>query len=431
MGKRWDGWVNTVLGLGQVATDKRLSGYHAEGATPSDREYETIFYEDGLAARIVEAVPLAALRQGFGLVTSSELDPDTKAQAESLIWDRWGDLAAADALYRAASWGRLFGGGGVLIGTEESDLEEPLDIEKPHQLVFLRAYDKTGLIPMTKYTDHLTAEYGEIERYDIQPQDGIGTRFSCHASRLLMFGGVLTSRRERSRLGYWDHSVLRRVYGDLRDYNIAWASVKNMLTDASMGILSIEKLWSILAGKLRTQFQERLDVINLAKWSANIMPLDTEEDFRYIERTFTGIPDTMDRLMMRISSITGVPVTVLFGRSAAGLNATGENDTRQWYDIVQSARDKVFQEPIETVIRMIAMEQNIPDPDSWGIVWPSLWQETPKEFAERMKLTADVDAAYIDRQVVTAEEVGQARYGTGEWSDAAPQIDREGRSMIE
>jgi phage-related protein (TIGR01555 family) len=427
--QRVDGWVNSVIGLGQVATDKRLSGYHAEGVTPTATEYETLFYEDGLASRIVTELPFAALRQGFELTTTSDMDAQEKAQAEELLWQRLEDLQATSRMFEASIWGRLFGGAVILIGTEEADWTEPLDLDKPHQIQFLRVYDNVECQPRTRYTDWRTPEYGQVESYAITPSDGIGTSFVVHASRCLRFGGILTSRRQRARLNYWDHSVLRRARDELRDFNTLWASVATMVTDGSMGTLKIRGLWEVMSGKLREQFQERLEVINLARWSGRIMPIDTEEDFAYTERTYAGLPDLLDRWMLRLSSITGMPATKLFGMSPAGMNATGESDTRNWYDQVGDQRDMVFGPPLRLIVHALALGLGLTEPESWGISWPSLWQETALEETTRRGAITTSDVAYIQAGVLNPDEVAMARFGTGVWSDAAPQLDMDARTL--
>lgn len=44
--------------------------------------------------------------------------------------------------------------------------------------------------------------------------------------------------------------------------------------------------------------------------------------------TFTGLPDVYDRVMMDVAGAARTPVTKLFGRSPAGMNATGESDLK-------------------------------------------------------------------------------------------------------
>ncbi len=119
-----------------------------------------------------------------------------------------------------------------------------------------------------------------------------------------------------------------------------------------------------------------------------------------------------------------------FGREPAGLSATGEADIRAWYDAVHAERVERYQPVIESLVQLIAQSLGIEHPEAWGITWPSLWQESPKEHAERQKLVAETDNAYIQSSVLGPEEVAIARYGQGEWSGRAPQLDTDGREAL-
>ena len=55
--------------------------------------------------------------------------------------------------------------------------------------------------------------------------------------------------------------------------------------------------------------------------------------------TFTGLPDVYDRVMMDVAGAAKTPVTKLFGRSPAGMNATGESDMNNYYDYIDGLRE--------------------------------------------------------------------------------------------
>jgi phage-related protein (TIGR01555 family) len=418
---RRDGWANELINIGTSA-DRRISSYYSDSPTPTQAQYEAIYNGDGLAARIVTELPDEALRQGWELATSSDMEAGARQRAEEIIDNRLNVLNAKSVLREGAILGRLFGGGGVVIATADDDWSTAMDRDAPQDMVALHAYDRWEMTPETRYYDKKNPNYGGIQQYKIMPADGLGGAFLCHASRILLFGGADTTRRTRARLNYWDHSILRRVYSELRDQGVAWNSVLNTLVDSSVGVLKIHRLYDQLAGKLKEVVRNRIDVMSLSRNSSRIFPIDTTEDYKNIDRTYAGIADVLDRGMAKIAAITGYPVTKLFGQSPAGLNATGESDTRQWYDVVQEYRDEVFTSPLRTLVRMIALEQGVPDPESWSISWPSLWQESPSERADRRAAIAGTDVQYINSGVLAPDEVAMARYGSGEWSDAAPQI---------
>ena len=407
---RIDSWINTITGLGDASRDKRLYGQITRRRLPTDQEYEALFYEDALAARIVHALPAAALRQGIIMRSQNGLDV-------SIVEQRLRELGVVEAVYRASVWGRLYGGAAILLDPSSTDLARPLrDLSKIQNLMVLT---KRDLVPDTIQTDLINYGKPELFRLTNMPGRRAG---NVHASHLVMFGGALTASRERQRLGWWDHSVLYSVLDDIRDYEAAWGAIGNMLQDASQGILSIKDFWGIMQGKHREAFEERLQMLSLARWVGRVMPLDTEEKFEYQERAFTGVPGLCDQYMMRLAAKTGIPVTVLFGRAPAGMNATGESDIRIWYDEVRAAQRDLYGPVLQRFVDLIAIEEGLGE---CSIEWPSLWQESPKEQTDRRKVLADTDVAYVTAGVCSASEISQARFGQGAaaWGEGPPVVE--------
>jgi len=164
---------------------------------------------------------------------------------------------------------------------------------------------------------------------------------------------------------------------------------------------------------------------------SRIMPIDAEdEDFMYVDRSFAGVKDIFERRQQLLAGAYGWPMVVLFGREPAGLSSTGEADIRGWYDTIQAEREGKYRPAIERLVRIVAQACDCEEPASWSITWPSLWQESPKERAERQKSVAETDDTYITNGVLDPDEVATARYGSGEWSDQAPQLDLDARSRV-
>jgi len=204
-----------------------------------------------------------------------------------------------------------------------------------------------------------------------------------------------------------------------------------MMHDCSQGVMKINRFAQILAGGERDTLRTRMEIIDRGRSVSRIMPIDAEnEEFSYIERSFTGVNEMIERRQSMVAGAVAWPQTVLFGRSPAGLSATGESDVRGWYDGIQSDRASKYQPLIEQLLRIVAASIGIEEPAALSISWPSLWQESPKERAERQKLVADADAIYLAQDAVMPDEIATARWGDGEWSDRAPTIDTEAREAM-
>lgn len=149
--------------------------------------------------------------------------------------------------------------------------------------------------------------------------------------------------------------------------------------------------------------------------------MDAEKErFEYVARSLAGMPETLDRLALRLSAGTGIPVTLLMGQSPAGLNATGASDIRLWYDNVRSQQNQYLTPRIGRVVRLAFLAKDGPtqgkEPEDWSISWRPLWQPTEKEQAETRYLTMQTDVGYIDRGVLSPRKVAESRFGGDRWS---------------
>jgi phage-related protein (TIGR01555 family) len=146
------------------------------------------------------------------------------------------------------------------------------------------------------------------------------------------------------------------------------------------------------------------------------------EDFERKGTPMAGVNELLEQTWKRVASAAEMPMTVLMGTSPAGLNATGESDMRLWYDSIQAYREGTLGPAIERIARYLARDLDQSLPESWSIVWPSLWRMTAVEEATYRMQVAQADASYIDKGVLLAEEVALARFASGAFNGTSTPI---------
>jgi hypothetical protein len=224
--------------------------------------------------------------------------------------------------------------------------------------------------------------------------------------------------------------MLQGPYKYLRNWDAANQGGANMMTDSSQAVLSIAEFNKMIGSDDLTIFSNRMRVLEMAR-SLRIMPIDAEsEKFQYVERSFQGVFEMIDRAAQALAGAVGIPQTIYFGRAPAGLNATGESDTRGWYDKVRAQREAKYQPLFEQIIQIIAKAEGLQYPDQWGVSWPSLWQETAKEKADTDKTVAETDKLYLDMGAITEDEIAETRFGGDEFQRGVIQVDLESREIL-
>lgn len=430
--QRVDSWWNAVTGLG-TTRDKRTYSQVAPVAPLTDPEISALFHGNALAHRICSILPSAAFGSPWEVHVDGEGESDA-AKALRSAWDalRVREVSTDAQVIDGLTWGRAFGGAGIFLGVDDGrQLDEELG--EPRAFEFIHPYDRRALErdTLSIISDPAEKEYGLAQLYRFTPQGaaaGVAHLRPIHATRLVFCPGADTLEQEREQRQGWDMSVLQRPYEELRAYGVGWANVEHLMTEASQGVWKIANLRGMIANGMQAELQRRMEIVELGRNVARGIMVDSDsEDFTRVATSFTGIPDTIREFMSRIAMAADMPVTVLFGVSPAGLNATGESDLEQWDAKVTRYRTEIVGPRMLRILRLLGQLQGI-EADRIAIDWKPLRTEKPGDKAAREKLIAEMDQLRIASEVLTPEEVAIHRFKPNGFDDSSAfKIDIEAR----
>lgn len=414
-GLRHDGWMNILSGLGVRGRDKTTAVLFRACPFFSPVELAELYRADGLTKRVIDVVPGEMLRQGW------EIDGDP----ESLILGKFEELDVNFKLNSLIQWSRLYGGAICVMGIADGrPLNEPVNVENIQSVNWLQVFDRWQVMINYDYIcqDFNDPNYGLPLFYQVSDYR-TGAIFVVHCSRVLrMDWGNLPNREKNYNQG-WGDSVLVSIYNELKNYGSAFANCAAIMEDFVNGILKLPGLSMMLAqgcDETDRNLMKRLDWANLTKGVTNMMVLDGDEVYEKLSTNVAGISDMLDRFMLSVSSVTGIPITLLFGRSPAGLNATGDSDIRNFYDMVKQLQETKLKPCLEKLIFYIMKSEYGPfggvEPENWSLQFTPLWQNTEEQEAVMRRTVAETDAIYIDRGVLDPTEVAVSRFGGDRWS---------------
>jgi len=405
--RKVDGFVNELMGIG-TDRDKIAAGFFAAEMPLSDTELSAAFYHNDIARKIVAKLPEEMFRRGW------DLEGEEKTEELEQIGT---DLRLEGALFKALVWARLFGGAAVILGVDDGGMPwEPLVVERSRGVKFLNVIDRRRLTAWATYQNPLEPKYGEISHYLVQPDlfgrapndNSAAPSAIIHESRLIRFDGdELIDLQQRTRLNGWSFSTLQAPYRIVQQFATAFEAAGFLISDASQGVFKMQGLIDMIAGGEEGTLQTRMALVDMMRHAGRAVMLDAEgEDFTRVSTPLSGVPELLDRLMLRLASAADMPVSILFGREPAGLNATGDADTRAWYATVASKQEKILEPAIKRFYEVATAGAKKID-----VCFKPLWEPTDKEKAEIEKLEADTDKVRIDSGVVFAEQVALERYG--------------------
>lgn len=334
---RQDGYMNMVTRYGTSKDSHEHYQYAPEPAVP-DETLSMLYEGNGLFAKIIDAPAEEALKHGFILedLSDSNLESFYQEALDELDWD--------ETAMTALKWMRLFGGSiVVMLINDGGGLEDPLDWENIKSIDDLRVYDRSVIQPdystMFSYDprnpfDTRGSRLGMPEYYHINSRYGT---FTVHESRCLVFqNGVLPENSSNSVYQLWGMPEYIRLKKALRDTELAHSSAPRMLDRSVQPVYKMKELANLLATEEGENLVlKRMQVIDLARGLLNSLVIDSEgEDYDFKSFQFNGVAEVIDTSCNFLSALSNIPQTILFGRSPAGMNSTGESDLENWYSFV-------------------------------------------------------------------------------------------------
>ena len=412
-----DDWVNYLAGIGTMK-DKGAQGFFARTYALPDEELSALYYGNAIAQKIVYKIPELIHQAGYDVTAKHAKEARDVAKRVEL-----------DAKILEAHWqARLFGAAaGILLADDGQSPEKPLNVANIKTFAGLNVVDRRYLLVHSRVSDVLSQGFGEPEVIEVLPQpfaNGLSQQGArVHVSRMLLFYGQRVDKRELTAARGFGYSVLQVLYNQLRKGDQAMSSLGSMLLEASVSVFKIKDLIAQLTSPNRDIFLERMRVANEQKSTMNSVMVDADkEDYTRVNSGFGGVAESVDRVFQYVASAADYPMTVLFGTSPAGMNATGESDMRNFYNKVGSVRADNVEPPLRRAYEIVFASLGFIG-EAFEIEPGPIETMTPLQEAAYSKAVADVYAVHITNDVLTPESVALALFGNGYNPQAIPTVD--------
>ncbi len=377
---RQDGFYHALI---EYALRNRQSMIH----TNNFRYNDDLFTKNGIVQKIISAPAEDALRAGFLL-------QGVEDEEQENLFSVLEDLEASKSFANALSWDRLHGGAAILMVIDDGgNLNAPVNENKIRKIEKLEIYSPEDIMPLTFYSDTSSKKFGEAEIFSLV--NYYGNSFEVHETRLLMFrGGLISNVRRRERNGFGG-TVIEQISDDLAHYAESLRLSIAALEKLSQDIMKLDGMTALMQNDFgEQQVQKRLQLIDLYRRLENVIALDSKDEFERKNLSLGGVKDIIEQAEYALSASTGIPATILFGRSPAGMSATGESDFENYYNMVGRIQERTLRPNLTRLIYLlnIAAEYDLKLPESYSIEFKPLWLPSEKEKAETEKLLAETQS---------------------------------------
>lgn len=388
-----DGLENVVAGLG-TDRDKRAYSVWSDPRVLTRQELENMYRGSWLAKRIVNTVADDMTREWLHVM----FDDDSEA-SQFAIEQSEKRFAVKRKVNEALRWARLYGGSLVIIGTKDKDLSKPLDVRniRKGDLRYLHVVDRWRVSPAGSLNRDLESpNFGMPDSYVIAE-----STVQVHHTRALRFNGQKLPYFAWLRNAMWDDSELQHVMDSLMNCDTTTQGIATMLFESNVDVVKSEGLADVLARKDgEAVLTKRFQVAALLKSFNRMLLLDGSESYEKKQNSFANLDKVLEKFMIDVCGAADIPMTRLFGQSAAGLSATGDNDVRNYYDMVSAKQEAELRPQLEYLYEVLVRSELGHMPDDFRFDFNSLWQLSETEQATVEKTRAERDQIYVGLGVV-------------------------------
>ena len=329
-----DGFVNAQSGMGIRGLDKQVKTRFEPNLLLDQRTLSNMYRFDWLTRKICDKPAIDATKKFIEIV-----DDD-----DEIIKD-FAKLKIKQHLKKALSWARLFGGAVIIPVVDDGlDPSEPFDINRVKGVVDVLVFDRYRIQPTGIENNVESPQYLKPEFYQVQ-----STKW--HHSRVFPITGCeLTFDDSQSENG-WGGSVVDLVQPAINHLESSYADIRHLLNESSIAVTKIPNLSRKgNSGELYDAINARLSVMNSNKSIFRGVALDKEEEFEWINRTFSGVEKILDIFTSQISAASDIPELVLFGKSKGGLSSGQQEELDVYYDLIEGEQEIKLTDTIQRFI---------------------------------------------------------------------------------
>lgn len=316
-----------VVQLSQVETLQKNTRYYL--VSNYRQLLSQIYVEHGVIQTVID-IPVDDGMRGGVEIKSAQLSPDELEELQMAV-EYEDDIGIFG---QGLKWQRLFGGGAIMIITDQ-DPEEELDWDELEgsKLEF-RAVDMWELYYTRQNTEDYSAAIDDDDDEFLDYYDYYGQK--VHQSRVIKLKGIEAPSFVRPRLRGWGVSEVEKMIRSINQYLKSTDLTFEVLDEFKLDIFKIaDYADTLLMEGGEALVQKRVALANYQKNYQNSLTMDAEDDYIQKQLSFSGLAEVGAGIRMQLASDLRIPLTKLFGISAAGFNS-GEDDIENYNSMVES-----------------------------------------------------------------------------------------------
>ena len=374
---------NPVSGMGMPGIDKATDSYFVPTIINRREEIEVLFVQSWAARKAMYIPPVVAVAKWR---THLQTDSYSVEQIETFqkAERKWG---LRRMLRRTLTAARTYGTALAVMVTDEAPLQSELNIDqiRPGSLKGFRIFDRYCARVVAVVTDFMDENWGKPLMYEFYP--GEPRSFMVHASRVIRFDGIEPETDDgwRAYQQEWGLSALIPIVITVMQDQLVASAGAQLAAQASIPVHKMKRYREWISGE---EFSEAGDspIQQMMKTSMlrslyKLHIVDHGDDVEFPSYSFGGFPLLMDRYAGRVAAAADIPETYFYGKSPAGMDATGEGDQENFTILIDSIHSDLLSPALDDMVdQVIARDAGLPEPPEYE--WRSLVDLSDQEQAD-------------------------------------------------
>lgn len=319
---------------------------------------------------------------------------------------------------RTLTLAKLYGGAAMVLGLPGNPDQPAPDVIQKGQLTYVHVMHRHQLTLGDEVRDPADPLFGGPVHYELNYPDGRNAA-RVHPSRVVAFKGNELPDGAMGGDAYawhWGDPLLLAVREALLSHDTTAAAISELMNEAKTDVVHIPGLMAMLtSGDYERRLIERMTLANVIKSITNALILDggdgkdgSGERWEQRQIRWEGLPDVQRAMFQLVAGAADIPATRLIGQAPQGMNATGESDTRNYYDRLASEQESELRPVLAPLDERLIMSATGRRNASIYYEWNPLWQLTPTEKADRDKKVAETAQVYANMGVIPGDAMAAA-----------------------
>lgn len=382
-----DGWTNVQRGLG-MSRDAKMQTYFQGGSLKSNlqSQLESIYSQSWIGRKVVDIPVDDAMRNGV------IIEHEDTAVVEA-VEARMKELKIHKKIDSLVKWSRVYGSAVMVLVSGEDSIANPPQIGIGDISNFA-VLDKFDVSAVGVDNNPLSANYLQPTKYII------GASGEVHNDRILKIDGAETTNWTKRNLNGWGLSIYEAGFNAMQTSETSTEMINNLIYQSNVDFYKIKGLNEALSTGQDELVIKRIEIAQGMKSVLNGVALDGEDGYENVAKSFGGLNEINMGMLSIVAGAFDIPLTRLLGKSADGMNATGEGDLANYYDMVKSLQESDIRDAYEWALKFISLDLFGED-KKLSVIFPPLWQMSDAQRADLELKRAQADQIHISNGTVT------------------------------